>query len=107
MLRGIRLLVLDHHVDPLLEILLHFDSAPLQELLDPFDLGLQHLELIVFMLILLFVSRYLHLKFVFLLSALNLSVFVHQTSQRILLSDLLNLVGKILYSLPVGVDAGT
>jgi len=62
------LLMLDHDFQPLLEIFLHSNSAPFQQVLNPFNLVLQILELRVLSLILLLVLVDVLLDLIFLWS---------------------------------------
>ena len=51
----------DHDGDPLLEILLHADSAPLEQVLNPFNFCFEVLQLVVIALVKLLVLEDLYL----------------------------------------------
>ena len=92
--------MLDHDLQPLLEVLLHAHSASLEQVLDALDLRLQVFQLRVLLLVTLLELVDPLLDLVFLLSAHQLSIVVDHASQRILLSDLLHLIRQVFDSLP-------
>ena len=91
----LHLLLLYHHVKPLLEIFLHFLTASLQERLDSFDFTLQVFQLVVLSLVRIFMLSDLTLYLLFLRRFYDFSIFINKASHCILFSDLLNLAGKI------------
>jgi len=72
--------MLDHDFEPLLEILLHAHAAPLQQVLDSLDFGLQVFQLGVLRLVALLVLIYALLNLVFFLGAHQLAVVVYHAS---------------------------
>ena len=96
--------MLNHNLKPLFEVFLHAHSASLQQVLNPFDLCLQVLQLCILCLVSLLVLVDLTLQLIFLLSAHKLSIVINHASQRILLSNLLDLVRQVLDHGPCLVD---
>jgi hypothetical protein len=101
------LLVLDHDTKPLLEVFLHLHSAPLQQILNSFDLCLQVFQLVIVGLIRLLESVDLLLELLFFLRVHELATLVYHSSKGVLLPDLFDLIGQILDLLSVIVNAYT
>lgn len=84
--------MLDHDGDPHLEVLLHLASALFEEVLHSFNFTLQVLQLVILGLVLLLVAGDLRLELILFLGPLDFSILVDHASQRVLFTDLLNLV---------------
>ena len=101
------LLLLDHNIEPLLEVFLQFFAALFEQLLYALNLRLEILQLIVLRLIFALVVRDLGLDRLFLGRLDNFSVLVNKTSHGILPPNLFNLRGVLLDSLARVIDVLT
>ena len=96
--------MLNHDLKPLLKVLLHTHTASFKQVLDPFNLGFEVLQLCILVLVVLFERVDLYLECIFFCCPNQLTIVINKTSQRVLLSDLLNLICKVFDLTPSLVD---
>ena len=89
------LLMFDHDLEPLLEVLLHPHSATLKQVLDALDFCFQIFQLAVLLLVRLFQTIDRVLDLILFFCSNELSVIVHHTSEGVLFPDLLDLVCQV------------
>lgn len=94
----------DGQAEPLLEVFLHVHSAAFEQVLNAFNFCFQIFELVVVILVLLFLHWNLLLKLVLLRCANDFTVVVNEATQRILLPNLLDLIGQVFNLVPNIVD---
>ena len=82
----------NHHLQPLLEILLHTNSASFKEFLDSLNLSLKLLEFSILLLVSKFQLVNFTLHFLLFWGLDYLSTVIDHASHRILLPNLLDLI---------------